>query len=225
MLLGHPRMEELVLIDDGSYGFSVRDAVANIRRLAPKLRISAFELDTQKLRHLPSGGAFDLIHVDGDHTYLGALHDLSLVFPALSPRGLLVFDDVDHISRCMRAARAFHALHPELHSVYNPTHRGHILFGHPDAGIKNGRAHAMKKKSAGTDKKRKKPITTRREFFRSAGRGTLVIGGVALFGAGATASQMGCSGSGDGGGGTGNAYGGGGGTNTGGAGAVGPGLR
>ena len=40
--------------------------------------------------------------------------------------------------------------------------------------------------------KRSQTKTTRREFFRSAGRGTLVVAGVALVGSGATLGTAGC---------------------------------
>lgn len=49
---------------------------------------------------------FDLITVDGDHSTIGALQDLSDVVPRLNIGGAVVFDDVGH------------PLHPELAAVW-----------------------------------------------------------------------------------------------------------
>jgi glycosyltransferase involved in cell wall biosynthesis/ADP-heptose:LPS heptosyltransferase/Flp pilus assembly protein TadD/predicted O-methyltransferase YrrM len=46
--------------------------------------------------------SFDLIFIDGDHTYAGAKLDLDLAFEHLAPGGVLLFDDIRHVS------------HPEL---------------------------------------------------------------------------------------------------------------
>ncbi|MFZ3138518.1 MAG: putative sugar O-methyltransferase, partial [Thermodesulfovibrionales bacterium] len=50
---------------------------------------------------------YDLINVDGDHTYYGAKLDLDVAFEHLAPDGALVFDDINH-----------HA-HPELRGLWN----------------------------------------------------------------------------------------------------------
>ena len=50
---------------------------------------------------------FDLITVDGDHTYEGAKQDLLITFEHLAPGGILVFDDIAHPS------------HPELLPLWN----------------------------------------------------------------------------------------------------------
>ena len=39
-------------------------------------------------------GSFDVVLVDGDHSYYGALDDLRNAWPLVSPGGYLVFDDV-----------------------------------------------------------------------------------------------------------------------------------
>lgn len=41
---------------------------------------------------------FDLILVDGDHSYDGAYKDLENVWPLLQDGGLIVFDDIVHVS-------------------------------------------------------------------------------------------------------------------------------
>ena len=50
--------------------------------------------------------AFELIYIDGDHTYDGAKNDLDLAFRHLQPGGTVVFDDINHVS------------HPELFSLW-----------------------------------------------------------------------------------------------------------
>lgn len=50
---------------------------------------------------------FDLIFIDGDHTYEGAKQDLDLAFMHLAPSGALLFDDISHPS------------HPELYPLWN----------------------------------------------------------------------------------------------------------
>lgn len=50
---------------------------------------------------------FDLIFIDGDHTYEGAKQDLDLAFMHLAPSGALLFDDI------------FHPSHPELYPLWN----------------------------------------------------------------------------------------------------------
>ena len=50
---------------------------------------------------------FDLINIDGDHSYSGAKMDLDIAFSHLAPGGALVFDDISH-----------HA-HPELTTLWD----------------------------------------------------------------------------------------------------------
>ena len=197
MVLGYPGLGELVLFDDASYGHSVLDAAQNIRRAAGSVRIIAHHLDTQAVRSLPARGEFDLIHVDGDHTYQGTIHDLGLVLPLLSRRGVIVLDDVDHISRCRKAAREFVSLYPGLRACYIPTFRGHLLIGYDDCRLFGGsppRAHARRVMTMAKPKNRRKTADqkTRREFFQSAGRGSVAMGGVLLFGMGGTLGTSGC---------------------------------
>lgn len=41
-------------------------------------------------------GAFDLVHVDGDHGFIGALDDIKRSWKALAPGGVMIVDDVNH---------------------------------------------------------------------------------------------------------------------------------
>jgi predicted O-methyltransferase YrrM len=58
-------------------------------------RAILIEVDSpEALINLPV--SFDLIYVDGDHTYKGTLLDAILSWELLSPYGYMVFDDVKH---------------------------------------------------------------------------------------------------------------------------------
>lgn len=48
------------------------------------------------LRHLPKGSKFDLIYIDGDHSYEGALSDAQLAYPLLKKGGIMIFDDYNN---------------------------------------------------------------------------------------------------------------------------------
>jgi hypothetical protein len=56
----------------------------------PDNTIQTFKLDTQK-DSLPVAGLFDLVHVDADHSYAGALHDLQMFWPLCG--NTMVVDD------------------------------------------------------------------------------------------------------------------------------------
>lgn len=47
--------------------------------------------NSQEMKELP--GTFDLIHVDGDHSLDGTLHDVTMAWKALRPRGYLLVDN------------------------------------------------------------------------------------------------------------------------------------
>ena len=90
-----------------------------------------WEKDTQKMRALPEhrvypeqsalhvGGdvvspdisvyrnLFDLIHVDGDHTYEGCMHDMKMCWPTVAPGGVMVVDDATYLPGPVRAVREF----------------------------------------------------------------------------------------------------------------------
>ncbi len=69
---------------------------AELKRVVPQYR-GRLELITgrsQEALRDRALGPFDLICVDGDHTGTGALADLRLCLPLLTPGGALVFDDL-----------------------------------------------------------------------------------------------------------------------------------
>jgi predicted O-methyltransferase YrrM len=61
-------------------------------------------LDTQSLIDLPpaAGGVYDMIHVDGDHSFKGALHDICLGLDAGAR--YIVVDDYDFLGTVRQAA-------------------------------------------------------------------------------------------------------------------------
>ena len=62
--------------------------------------------DTQALSHLPRG-KWDIIHVDGDHSQDGTLHDLAIGWAMLPLGGWLVIDDYLHVPSVGRAVDDF----------------------------------------------------------------------------------------------------------------------
>lgn len=101
-------------------------------------RASVRVVNTTGLRELP-GGDWDLIHVDGNHSFAGALHDLWLAARA-GPHWILV-DDLDHCppvaEACNEWLKTVRWSH-DLSAVRLPSVRGDLLVqlaahAHPDA--------------------------------------------------------------------------------------------
>jgi hypothetical protein len=79
--------------------------------------------DTRRFDALP--GRFDLVHVDGDHSYDGCLHDLALAARA-APHVLV--DDYDSLPEVRQACHAFLAAHPGTRAEYiDDGLRGNLL--------------------------------------------------------------------------------------------------
>jgi predicted O-methyltransferase YrrM len=69
-----------------------------------------FHRNSQQITNLE--GEFDLIHVDGDHTFAGAVHDIELVWPHCK---VLVVDDHSYIPEVREACTQF--LHNHLAEI------------------------------------------------------------------------------------------------------------
>lgn len=83
-------------IDNQSYeSGSERIAFDNIKSVTDKFKL--INADSQKignLKTLVGDTRFDLIHVDGDHSYKGCLHDLNITKDILAENGIIVIDDI-----------------------------------------------------------------------------------------------------------------------------------
>lgn len=130
MLMGYPSIKNFYLFDNESYGFSLGTAVKQIRRAqlacGSVTELHAFLLDTRKIGSLPIRSIIDLGHVDGDHTYGGALHDLALITPLIRPGGAIILDDLNQ-PNVARAAADFLTIHPEFEVEEVPTYTGHLI--------------------------------------------------------------------------------------------------
>ena len=69
----------------------------------------------------------DLIHVDGDHTYEGCLHDMTLCWPYVNPGGVMVVDDATYLPGPRRAIANFTA--EDVARLYlEPSPTGSMVF-------------------------------------------------------------------------------------------------
>ncbi len=78
----------------------------------PDVAIFLAHQDTRTLGSLPGlylafPPALDFIHVDGDHSEAGCLHDLMLAFLAVLPGGTILVDDYTYIAGVTRAVDKF----------------------------------------------------------------------------------------------------------------------
>jgi len=66
-------------------------------------KITLLNVDTQSVTDNPIGsGGYDFVHIDGDHTYNGCLHDMELMWGGLQSGGIMVVDD--YRKACIRGA-------------------------------------------------------------------------------------------------------------------------
>lgn len=89
-------------------------AAENVRRFAPWMKAQFFTHDTgaglpEEITEPRIGGrlrTFDMINVDGDHSYGGTIKDLQNVWPHLNEGGILIVDDIK-MPEVNSAARMF----------------------------------------------------------------------------------------------------------------------
>ena len=92
--------------------------------------LAFFSGEKRFLRSLEEArGEYDLIHVDGDHTFAGALHEMAFAW-GLGPRVMLV-NDYTFLEDVRRATDAF-AAHQSLPFKIWRTYRGWAVFARPD---------------------------------------------------------------------------------------------
>lgn len=97
------------------------------QKILRDFNVQFVKADSQTLSELP-GGPYDLIHVDGDHTTAGALHDMNIALNSLASGGIMLVDDYDYIKEVRKAVDKFHIAHPELSFEYRKSLRGDVLF-------------------------------------------------------------------------------------------------
>jgi len=81
--------------------------------------------DSQKLSEID--GSYDFIHIDGDHTTGGVVHDLKICWPALNKGGVILVDDYDYINSVRKGVDVF-ASKSCLEKKYIKSLRGEIVF-------------------------------------------------------------------------------------------------
>lgn len=84
------------------------------------------QCDTQTMEEVD--GTFDLVHIDGDHSVQGALHDMELCWPIVNPGGVMLVDDYDYIADVKKAIELYKQRHPEIRWEYKKSLRGEVLF-------------------------------------------------------------------------------------------------
>lgn len=89
--------------------------------------VEFIKADSLRMESLP-GGPYDMIHVDGDHSYLGAIHDMNLCWKSLSKGGLMLIDDYDFIKEVKDAVDKWSSDNPSAGKKYIKSIRGEILF-------------------------------------------------------------------------------------------------
>lgn len=68
-------------------------------------RINLIHGDTQLLKGL--GADYDFIHIDGDHSYKGCMHDLEIAKASLRQGGIILIDDYDYVKTVKKATGDF----------------------------------------------------------------------------------------------------------------------
>ena len=123
-VLNHAPIENLVLCDlwEPVEGGSGRGSHDHIAALLKNLMYEGHVLYLDGNSHillqtLEPSFQFDLITVDGDHTFDGATADLEHVWPHLRAGGTLVFDDLTR-GQLTRVWTEFSERHPTLHRLF-----------------------------------------------------------------------------------------------------------
>ena len=125
-------------IDNQSYeSGSERIAYENIKSVTDEFKL--INADSQKITNIKKSVGdmrFDLIHIDGDHSYKGCLHDLNITKEVLADNGVIVIDDI-----FLGSCRVFQAVNRFLNdnaSLFNVQiincFRGHAILKKNNAG-------------------------------------------------------------------------------------------
>lgn len=133
VLMGWSTIRSVGLMDNEMYGISLSETKESIKEFREKERMTGeFNIwtqvaDTNRLNDIPFLGEYNLIHVDGEHSERAVRHDLELVLPKLTTRGLIIVDDQGGMPQVKAGTDSFLKDHPELESVQVKTYTGHRL--------------------------------------------------------------------------------------------------
>jgi hypothetical protein len=104
-VLSHNPIKNIVISDiwGGNYGGSSRGNHDHISDMLKSLNYNndVKFLDGDSKKTIPTlsneyNNFFDLILVDGDHSYEGGMEDLENIFPLCKSGGIILFDDINH---------------------------------------------------------------------------------------------------------------------------------
>ena len=121
-IYGSDTVERITAMDGEVYLAGSQEACAR--------NLEFFAGDKQFVRTLDAArGQYDLIHVDADHSFAGALHDIAFSW-GLGPKVILV-DDYNFLEDVARAVRTF-AAHQGIPFRTWRSYRGWAVFAQPD---------------------------------------------------------------------------------------------
>lgn len=121
-ITGAPSLTRLTVVDNEYYMAGSLKACAE--------NLAFFTGEKTFVKTLEEGrGEYDLVHVDGDHSYAGALHQIAFAW-ALGPRVMLV-NDYTFLDDVRRATDVFAAEHALPFKVWR-TYRGWAVFASHD---------------------------------------------------------------------------------------------
>jgi len=129
MLLANPkafyRGVEINMNWDGGFKDAYKHAELLIKKYFPEANTNIFICNSQEIRSLPR--KFDLAHIDGDHSFEGALNDIELVAPIADK---VIIDDYTLCSTVADAIETFIEKYDKKYNLkpeYYKTWRGHVI--------------------------------------------------------------------------------------------------
>ena len=107
-------------------GFDFVDKM--LKRNFPSLAPSLMKVDTQTISAFAISGV-DLFHVNGNHSYDGALHDMRISWSTIKSGGVMLVDDYDFIMEVKMAVDQFirERAADIQHHEYLKTYRGDVI--------------------------------------------------------------------------------------------------